>query len=87
MYIYKVFAGKPEGKRPLGRPRHRCDIVEMNLKEMGWEGVDWIPVALDTPMVVQKCVVIVLIGLYRLRIGFSGGILLSAVMDLDFPLK
>jgi len=47
----------------------------MDLKEMGWEGVDWIPVARDTPMVVQKCVVMVLTGLYRLRVGFIGGIL------------
>jgi hypothetical protein len=47
----------------------------MDLKEMGWEGVDWIPMALDTPMVVQKYVVKVLTGLYRLRIGFNGGIL------------
>jgi len=42
---------------------------------MGWEGVDWIPVALDTPMVVQKYVVKVLPELYCLRVGFSGGIL------------
>jgi len=72
---YKVFSGKPEGKRSLGRPRHRCDIVKMDLKEMGWEGMNWIPVALDTPMVVQKYVVKVLTGLYCLRIGFSGCIL------------
>jgi hypothetical protein len=47
----------------------------MDLKEIGWEGVDWIPVALDTPMVVQEYVVKVLTGLYCVRIGFSGGIL------------
>jgi hypothetical protein len=69
------FSGKPERKRTLGRPRHRCDIIKMDLKEMGWESVDWIPVALDTSMVAQKCVVMVLTGLYRLRVGFIGGIL------------
>jgi hypothetical protein len=34
--------GKPEGKRPLRRPRHRWDNnISMDLKEMDWEGVDW----------------------------------------------
>jgi len=62
------FSGKPEGNKPLGRPRHRCDIVKMALKEMGWEGVDWIPVILNAPLVVQKYVVKVVTGLYHLRI-------------------
>jgi hypothetical protein len=35
--------GKPEGKRPLGRPRRRwADNIKMNLLEIGWGGVDWI---------------------------------------------
>jgi hypothetical protein len=35
--------GKPEEKRPLGRPRRRwVDNVEMDLREIGWDGVDWI---------------------------------------------
>jgi len=43
-----IFVGKPEGKRPLGRPRDRWeDIVRMNLREIGWEGVKWIHVAQD----------------------------------------
>jgi hypothetical protein len=34
--------GKPEGKRPLGRPGHRWeDNIAMDLKEVGWNGVDW----------------------------------------------
>ena len=38
-----VFVGKPEGKRLLGRPRHRRkDNVKMNLQEVGFEGMDWI---------------------------------------------
>jgi hypothetical protein len=33
---------KPEGKRPLGRPRHRWEgNIRMDLREIGWEGVDW----------------------------------------------
>jgi hypothetical protein len=35
--------GKPDGKRPLGRPRRRwVDNIKMYLREIGWAGVDWI---------------------------------------------
>jgi hypothetical protein len=41
--VYKVLVGKPEGKRPLGRPRHRWgDGIRMDLKEIGLGGVNWI---------------------------------------------
>jgi hypothetical protein len=44
--VYKVLVGKPEGKRPLGRPRRRReDGIRMDLRETGWEGVDWIRLA------------------------------------------
>jgi hypothetical protein len=37
---YKISVGKPEGKRPLGRPRHRWkDNIRMHLREIGWEVV------------------------------------------------
>jgi hypothetical protein len=40
---YRLLVGKPEGKRPLGRPRRRwVDDIDMDLLEMGWGGVDWI---------------------------------------------
>jgi hypothetical protein len=40
--------GKPEGKRPLGRPRHRWeDNIKMNLREIGWGGMNWIDLAQD----------------------------------------
>jgi hypothetical protein len=43
---YRVLVGKPEAKRLLGRPRHRCDNnIGINSKEIEWEGVDWIHVA------------------------------------------
>ena len=46
--IYRVCVGKPEGKRPLGRPRHRWeDNIKMYLQEMGCGGVDWIELAQD----------------------------------------
>jgi hypothetical protein len=38
--VYKVFGGKPEGKRPLERPRHRCEGgISIYLGEIGWRGV------------------------------------------------
>jgi hypothetical protein len=41
--VYKVLVGKPEGKRPLERPRHRWDEgVRMDLTEIGWRSVKWI---------------------------------------------
>ena len=41
--VYRVLVGKPEGKRPLGRPRHRCeDNIRMNLQEVGCGYMDWI---------------------------------------------
>jgi hypothetical protein len=43
---YRILVGKPEGKRPLGRPRRRCgDNIKMDLTEIGWDGVDWIELA------------------------------------------
>jgi hypothetical protein len=45
---YKILVGKSEGKRPLGRPRRRWkDNIRMDIKEIGWEGVDWIHLAKD----------------------------------------
>jgi hypothetical protein len=40
--------GKPEGKRPLGRPRHRWeDNIRMDLRDTGWGDMDWINLAQD----------------------------------------
>jgi hypothetical protein len=45
-YRYRI--GKPEGKRPLGRPRRRwADNIRMDLGEVGWGNVDWIGLAQD----------------------------------------
>ena len=45
---YRVLVGKPEGKRPLRRPRHRCvDNIRMDLQEVGCGYVDWIGLAQD----------------------------------------
>jgi hypothetical protein len=43
-----IYIEKSEGKRPLGRPRHRWkDNIRMVLREIGWEGVDWMYLAQD----------------------------------------
>ena len=44
--IYRVLVGKPEGKRPLGTPRHRWeDNIQIDLQEVGCGGMDWIILA------------------------------------------
>jgi len=46
--VYRVLVGKPEGKRPLGRPRRRwVDNIGMDLQEMGCGYMDWIGLAQD----------------------------------------
>jgi hypothetical protein len=47
MNTYRLLVGKPEGKRPLGRPRSRWVDIRMDLGEVGWGDVDWIGVAKD----------------------------------------
>jgi hypothetical protein len=45
---YKTRLGKPESKRPQGRPRRRwVDNIKMDLREIGWDDVDWIDLAQD----------------------------------------
>jgi hypothetical protein len=46
--MYRLLVGKPQEKRPLGRPRHRwVDNIEMDLAEIGLGGVNWIGMAQD----------------------------------------
>jgi hypothetical protein len=44
---YRALVGKPEGRRPLGRPRRRWQDIKMDLREVGWGGMDWINLAQD----------------------------------------
>jgi hypothetical protein len=46
--VYRIFVVMPEGKRPLRRPRHRwVNNIKMDLREIGWDGMDWIGRAHD----------------------------------------
>jgi hypothetical protein len=45
---YRILVGKPKGKTPLGRPRRRwVTNMKMNLREIEWDGMDWIDLAQD----------------------------------------
>jgi hypothetical protein len=45
---YRILMGKPEGKRPLGRQRRRwVDNIKICLKEIEWDGMEWIELAED----------------------------------------
>jgi hypothetical protein len=45
---FRILVGKPEGKRPLGRPKRRwVDNIKMDLREIRWDGLDWIDMAQD----------------------------------------
>jgi hypothetical protein len=47
-YVYRLLVGKPEGKRPLGRPRRRwINNIKMDLLDIGLSVVDWIGLAQD----------------------------------------
>jgi hypothetical protein len=46
--VCRISVGNPEGKRQLGRPRRRwVDSIKMGLREIGWDGMDWIDLAQD----------------------------------------
>jgi hypothetical protein len=46
--VYRILVGKPDGKSPLGGPRHRwVDNIMMDLREIGRDGMDWIDLTQD----------------------------------------
>jgi len=55
-WVYRVLVGKPEGRRPLGRPRRRwVDNIRMDLQEVGYGYMDWIRLAQDRGHVADVC--------------------------------
>jgi hypothetical protein len=72
--------GKPEGKRPLGRPRRRwVENIKIDLREIGWDGMDWIDVAQDR----DRWRVLVNTVL-NLRVPYNAGKFLSGYIIGDF---
>jgi hypothetical protein len=58
--VYRGLVGKPEGMRPLGRPRHRWEgNIKMDLEEVGCEGMEWIELAQDRNNVYNQCAVVI----------------------------
>ena len=54
--VYRVFVGKPEERRPLGRPRRRwVDNIRMDLQEVGCGYMEWIGLAQDRDRYYHKC--------------------------------
>jgi hypothetical protein len=46
--VYNILVGKHDGKRTLDRPSNRYEVnIRMDLREIGWEGVDWMHLAQD----------------------------------------
>jgi hypothetical protein len=46
--VCRILVGKPEGKRPLRRPMCRQDNIKIDLREIGWEGMEWMHLAQDS---------------------------------------
>jgi hypothetical protein len=54
--VYRILVGRPGGKRPLGRPRHRWEgNIKLDLKELGINGANWIQLAQDRGPVAGFC--------------------------------
>jgi hypothetical protein len=89
--VYKVLVGKPEGKRPLGRPRRRWeDGIRMDLREIGLGVVDWIRLAQDRDR--WRAVVSAVMNLrvlaprsYRIITCVSGGNKSPLILNLSTP--
>jgi hypothetical protein len=68
--LYRFLVGKPDGKRPLGGPRHRWeDNIKVDLQEVGFGGMDWIELAPDR----ERWRVLVN-AVMKLRVPFNTGI-------------
>jgi hypothetical protein len=53
---YRILVGKPEGRRSVGRPRRRwVNNIKMDLREIEWDGMDWIDVAQDRDQLEGSC--------------------------------
>jgi hypothetical protein len=77
---YRILVGKPEGKRPLGRQRRRwVDNIKIDLRNIGWDGVDWI----DLPQDMDHWRALVSTAM-NLRVPYNAGKFLSSCTIGDF---
>jgi hypothetical protein len=77
---YRALVGKPEGRRPLGRPRHRWeDNIKMDLREVGWGGADWIDLTQDRDRWQA-----LLYTVRNLRVPYNAGNFLSSLGHFSF---
>jgi len=78
--VYRFLVGKPEEKRPLGRPRHRWeDNIKMDLQEVGCGVMDWIELAenRDRWRAIVKAVM-------NLRVPYNAGIFVTSCKSVSF---
>jgi hypothetical protein len=67
MGAYRILVGKPKGRQPLGRPRHRWeDDIKMDLLEVGW-GMDWIELAQNRDRSWALVNAVMNFGLHKMR--------------------
>jgi hypothetical protein len=80
---YRILVGKPEGKIPLGRPRRRwTDNIKMDLREIGWDGVDLVNLAQDRDHWSALVNTVM-----NLRIAYNSGKFLSSCKIYSFSRK
>jgi hypothetical protein len=77
---YRILVENPEGKRSLGRPRRRClDNIKMDLRGIGWDGMDWIDLAQDRDRLRALVNTIM-----NLQVPLNAGKFLSSCTTCDF---
>jgi hypothetical protein len=67
VFIDRILLGKPEGKRPLRRPRRRwVDNIKMDPTEIGWSGMEWIHLAQERDQWRALVKAVMTFGLYKM---------------------
>jgi hypothetical protein len=76
--------GKPEGKRALGTPRRRwVDNIKMDLREIGWDGMDWIELAQDRDQWRALVNTVMNFGFLKIAGNFLNGCTIGSFSERD----